>query len=127
MKGWGPGTRYRPPDGRTLIKTENRANANSSEQRELPRPRAAEGCGRDGPGMVVEPRTPAGRAEQPGDHLGVGSLAPHPGAEAGVVEPAMAHGADAIEDLLLAVGVVAAEPVLEQVGHGQGEPNDREA
>src|SRR5215210_593212 len=63
----------------------------------------------------------AAYGEEPGDVLGEGSLAPHAGTEPGVVELATPHRADAVKDLILALGVVTLQPVFEERPDGVGQ------
>jgi DNA-binding NtrC family response regulator len=79
-------------------------------------------CGRAGPGtprrtaraILRQPRLLPRQLEERRDLLRVDSLAAHPRSEARVVEGAAAHLLDPVQDLLLAVGEVVAEPLLER-------------
>ena len=80
----------------------------------------AEGGGGDGPGAPVQAGFAARSVEELRDDLGGAAFAAHPDAEPRIVEPAAVQGADAIQDLVFAVGVMLREPVLEQAPRRPG-------
>src|SRR5262249_9560054 len=112
-----------PRAGAGPRRTQDEGPVTRSEERELLMARAAERRGRDRPGVLIEPGAPAGGTEDARDQLGQVSLAAHPDAEPRLVEPAAPSRTDAVQDLVLAVGVVLLQPVVEQPGDGHGEAN----
>ena len=71
--------------------------------------------------MTFEAGLSRGGREELMDHVSEGALAAHPGTEPRIVDPAASEVAKPVEDLRLAVGGVAIEPLLEQRGDGQRE------
>src|SRR5215210_3220448 len=70
---------------------------------------------------LPHPGPAAAYGEEPADVLGEDPLAPHAGTEPGVVELATPHRADAVKDLVFALGVVTLQPVLEERPDGVGQ------
>jgi len=54
--------------------------------------------------------------------LGPDAFATEPESKAGIVELAAMQGADAVEDFLLFLGLFAGEPIGEDIGDGEGQP-----
>ena len=113
--------RNQGPGWPTQSKPARSANVSSQKsERELLWPRAAEGGDRDGPGPLGWSRA-GGLAERNSRTIisAWWSSAAHLGRR---IDDSMRapHRADPLEDLVLAVGLAVAEPVLEQWGDGEG-------
>src|SRR5918995_1091226 len=65
-----------------------------------------------------EPSPAAAYIEELGDMIREDAFASHTGNEAWVVKPPTSHGTNAVQDLLLALGESASEPILEERADG---------
>jgi hypothetical protein len=85
---------------------------------------APEGVDGEGEAVGGEIGFAAGHSESLGDLISENAVAVHALAPFGIVEFAIAHGADAVEDFVLGAGRVNGEPLFKKIFYGVGQTHD---